>query len=305
MKALTGAKRRTKSDLGNWQSWFFIIPPFGLILFALVWPVFYMVFLSLTKWNGLGKMEFVFFKNYLNIFQDDRVWLALTNNLKWSVGALIFPPLIGLTLAILLTRSRGIIGRDFFRLVYFLPQILAVAITAIIWRWIYATNGGPLNSLLGALGLPSDTQWLANSKLALPAVFIAYVWTASGFSMLIFEAGIACIDESLFECARIDGANWFQEIIFILIPMIRQAIATVITVTAIWSFQIFDLIYLTTAGGPGDATQVLSLQIYNSTFRSREIGRSSAMSALLLLVVLILASLLFKMNQKAESEKCK
>jgi raffinose/stachyose/melibiose transport system permease protein len=250
-------------------------------------------------------MEFVFFKNYLNIFQDDRVWLALTNNLKWSVGALILPPLIGLALAILLARSRWIVGRDLFRLVYFLPQILAVAITAIIWRWIYATNGGPLNSLLGALGLPSDTQWLANSKLALPAVFIAYVWTASGFSMLIFEAGIACIDESLFECARIDGANWFQEIIFILIPMIRQAIATVITVTAIWSFQIFDLIYLTTAGGPGDATQVLSLQIYNSTFRSREIGRSSAMSALLLLVVLILASLLFKMNQKAESEKCK
>jgi ABC-type sugar transport system permease subunit len=86
--------------------------------------------------------------------------------------------------------------------------------------------------------------------------------------------------------------------------MIRQAIVTVITVTTIWSFQIFDLIYLTTAGGPGDSTQVLSLQIYNSTFRSREIGRSSAMSALLLFIVLILASLLFKMNQRNESEKC-
>jgi raffinose/stachyose/melibiose transport system permease protein len=297
-------QRLKRSDLRNWQSWLFIVPPFGFLVFTLVWPVLYMLFLSLTKWNGLGEMKFVFFDNYLNILKDDRVWLALTNNLKWSVGALVIPPLVGLSLAILLTRSKSAIGKDFFRLVYFLPQILAVAITAIIWRWIYATNGGPMNSLLGALGLPSDTQWLANSNLALPAVFVAYVWTASGFSMLIFEAAIVCIDDSLFECARIDGANWFQEIIFILIPMIRQAIVTVITVTTIWSFQIFDLIYLTTAGGPGDSTQVLSLQIYNSTFRSREIGRSSAMSALLLFIVLILASLLFKMNQRNESEKC-
>jgi ABC-type sugar transport system permease subunit len=291
-------------DLRDKQSWLFIGPPFAFLGFALFWPVLYMLFLSFTRWDGLGKMEFVGIKNYANILQDARVWLALVNNLKWACGALLVPTSLGLFLAILLTRVKSAVGKSFFRVVYFLPQMLAVAITAIIWRWMYAPQDGPINTVLRMLGSSWQPQWLADSQLALIAIFIAYVWTATGFSMLIFESAIVCTDESMFEAARIDGANWFQEIFLILIPTIKQAIVTVATVSTIWSFQIFDLIYLTTRGGPGDATRVLALEIYSSTFRSRDIGRSSALSALLLVVVLILATILFKMSRNSESEKC-
>jgi ABC-type sugar transport system permease subunit len=295
--------RKKSSDLRNWQTWLFVIPPFGFMLFSLFWPVMYMLFLSLTKWDGIGTIEFIAFNNYVRILNDNRVWLALSNNIRWSIGALTIPPALGLFLAILLTQTKSFIARNVLRVIYFLPQIIAVAITAIIWRWIYAPSG-PINTIFGAIGLPSNIQWLANSNFALSAVFVAYVWAATGFSMLIFEAAIVCIDPSMLECARIDGANWIQEIFYILIPMLKQAIITVITVTAIWSFQIFDLIYLTTSGGPGDSTMVLSLLIYNSTFRSRDVGRSSAMSVLLLIVVLVLASILFRFNKKTESESC-
>ena len=101
----------------NWQSLFFVVPPFVILFFTLVWPVIYLLFLSLTKWNGMGEIKFVLFDNYVNIFNDNRVWHALSNNLKWSFGALIFPPLVGLSLAILLTRFKIIIGRNIFRLI--------------------------------------------------------------------------------------------------------------------------------------------------------------------------------------------
>lgn len=305
MVTRTTARRRRRSDLWNWQSWLFIAPPFAFLAFALLWPILYMLYLSFTKWDGLGQLEFVGLANYARIFQDERVWRALSNNLKWSLGALVVPPLLGLSLAILLTRVKSAVGRGIFRVIYFSPQVMAVAITAVIWRWIYAPQNGPLNALLHLLGLPWQPQWLADKNLALPAVFFAYAWMAVGFSMLIFQAAIACIDESLFESARIDGANWIQEIVLILAPMIRQAIITVVTVTAIWSFQVFDLIYLTTRGGPGDATQVLALEIYSSTFRSRDIGRSSALSALLLVVVLVFATLLFRMSRRTDIEECR
>jgi ABC-type sugar transport system permease subunit len=298
--------RKTRwPDLKNWQSWLFIGPPAAFLAFSLLWPVLYMLFLSLTKWDGLGPMEFVGFSNYTRILQDDRVWIALSNNLKWAFGALFVPTSLGLFLAILLTRIKSVMGKSFFRVVYFLPQMIAVAITAIIWRWMYAPQDGPINFAIKMFGVDWQPLWLADSQLALTAVFIAYVWMSTGFSMLIFESAIVCLDESMFEAAKIDGANWIQEIFFILIPSIRNAIATVATVTTIWSFQIFDLIYLTTRGGPGDSTRVLALEIYSYTFRSRDIGRSAALSALLLMVVLMLATLLFRMNKNNQNEGCK
>jgi ABC-type sugar transport system permease subunit len=304
MPAKLISPRARWSDLRDWQSWLFIGPPFAFLGFALLWPVLYMLFLSLTRWDGLGQIEFIGFSNYSRIMHDARVWLALSNNLKWALGALFIPTSLGLFLAILLTRVKAATGRSFFRVVYFLPQMMAVAITAIIWRWIYAPQGGPINTALAWLGIDWQPLWLADSQLALPSVFIAYVWMATGFSMIIFEAAIACVDECMFEAAKIDGANWLQEIFYVLIPSIKQAVFTVATVSTIWSFQIFDLIYLTTRGGPGDATRVLALEIYSSTFRSRDIGRSSSLSALLLVVVLVLASILFRMNKNTDSEKC-
>ena len=182
-------------------------------------------------------------------------------------------------------------GRTAFRVVFFLPQMVASIIVAVIWRWIYAPNG-PANSVLAGVGLDGRPMWLADADLALIAIFVAYAWVTYGFSMLIFETAIRTIDESLFDAAKIDGATFLQEIRHVLLPGIRTAIVTVLIVTAIWSFQIFDLIYLTTKGGPGDATQVLAIGIYTSTFAARDVGLGAAMAMLLLGAIVALASVI-------------
>ena len=278
-----------RSRYGTRRAWLFLLPPLVLMIACVVWPTVFLVWLSTQKWDGLGSMTFVGLNNFARVFADDRFWIAIQNNIKWSVASAIIPPLIGLALAILLSRTR-IRGRGAFRIVYFVPQIVASAIVAVIWRWIYAPEG-PVNAVLGALGVENPPLWLADADVALMAVFIAYAWVTFGFSMLIFETAIRSIDEELFDAARVDGATFLGEVRHILLPGIRPAIATVLIVSTIWSFQIFDLIYLTTAGGPGDATQVLSIGIYSSMFSARDVGRGAAMALILLAVIVTLASL--------------
>jgi raffinose/stachyose/melibiose transport system permease protein len=275
---------------GTWRAWMFLGPPMALLIALVIWPLLYLAFLSLQRWDGLGEMSFVGMDNYVRALSDERFWTSVGNNLRWSLAALAIPPLIGLTLAILLARTRAI-GRTAFRVLFFLPQMVASIIVAVIWRWIYAPSG-PANSALSTIGLDVRPMWLADADLALIAVFVAYTWVTYGFSMLIFETSIRAIDESLFDAARIDGATFLQEIRHVLLPGIRTAIVTVLIVTAIWSFQIFDLIYLMTKGGPGDATQVLAIGIYTSTFAARDVGLGAAMAMLLLGAIVALASII-------------
>jgi raffinose/stachyose/melibiose transport system permease protein len=284
-----GTSNLWRSRYGTRRAWLFLLPPLALMIACVAWPTAFLVWLSTQKWDGLGSMTFVGLNNYARVLADDRFWTAIQNNVKWSVASAIIPPVIGLVLAILLSRST-IRGRGVFRIVYFTPQIVASAIVAIIWRWIYAPEG-PVNTVLTTLGVENPPLWLADADVALMAVFIAYAWVTFGFSMLIFETAIRSIDEELFDAARVDGATFLGEVRHILLPGIRPAIATVLVVSTIWSFQIFDLIYLTTAGGPGDATQVLSIGIYTSMFAARDVGRGAAMAMILLAVIVTLASL--------------
>jgi ABC-type sugar transport system permease subunit len=288
-----GVSALRRARYGNWAVWTFVVPPFGLLAFFVLWPALYLAYLSLFKWDGLGTMQFIGLGNYVRIFADDRFFLALRHNAIWSLAALIFPPAIGLSLAILLTRTR-VPGRGLFAVIYFLPQMISSAVTAVIWRWIYWPQGGTANAILHFLGYQGSPEWFADRNLALMAIFIASCWVSCGFSMLIFQAAINSIDEALFEAAKIDGANWWHELRYILLPGIRQALTTVLIVTAIWSFQIFDLIYLTTKGGPGDATYVLSIGIYNNTFTARRVGVGAAWAMVLMIVIMSLAALMMR-----------
>ena len=292
-----GASALQRARYGNWAVWTVVVPPFGLMLLLVLWPAIYLAYLSLLKWDGLGTAQFIGLANYVRIFADDRFLLALRHNAIWSLGSLLVPPMIGLGLAILLTSIR-VPGRSFFQVVYLLPQLIASSVTAIIWRWIYWPQGGTANAIMHFLGFLESPQWLADRHLALLAIFIASCWVSYGFSMLIFQAAINSIDESLFEAARIDGASWWQETCYVLMPSIRQALATVLVVAAVWSFQIFDLIYLTTKGGPGDATYVLSIGIYTNTFIARRVGVGAAWAMILLVVVMTLAAVLMRRSRE-------
>ena len=162
-------------------------------------------------------------------------------------------------------------------------------------------QGGTANALLHFLGYSGSPEWFADRNLALLAIFIASCWVANGFSMLIFQAAISSIDENLFEAAQMDGANWWHETRYILLPSIRQSLSTVLIVSAVWSFQIFDLFYLTTKGGTGDATYVLAIGIYNNTFTARRVGVGAAWAMVLMLIIMGLAALMMRRQGKEDA----
>jgi len=285
----------------KWAVWVFVFPPLAVYLAMVVWPMVFLFYLSLNKWTGFGPKTFVGFSNYAHVLSDDKFWLAVQHNGLWAIATLIGTTTTGLALALLLARTRAW-ARGFFQVVYFLPQMISSVVVAIIWRWIYYPSIGPLNVALQAVGLGAlQRPWLGEADLVLPALFIAYSWVAYGFAMLIFLAAIDSVDVTLFEAARIDGANWFQEIWYILLPAIRPALRTVFIIMGIWSFQIFDLVWLTTRGGPGYSSTVLALLVYRNTFVESKVGIGSAMAFILSIIILVLALFALRRSEQ-ESE---
>lgn len=231
---------------------------------------------------------FVGLENYRELlFSDPRFWQALQHNVLWMLAAVVIPLIAGLFLAILLVRS-PVRGRTFFRTIYFLPQVLSSVVVAIIWRWIYNPNYGALNKILETVGLSFlKRAWLGDMDLALPALFIAWSWVHYGFSMVIFIAALQGIDEEYFDVARVDGANWFQQLRYVILPFIRGPLTTVMLITAIAAFQIFDLVFIVTHGGPGYSTNVLSVYMYDNAFRFAKVGYGATVAMVLGMIILM------------------
>lgn len=270
-------------------TWFFVGIPLAIYIVFVVLPVIYLISLSLVEWDGLGPMTFVGINNYLRVFRDSRFWISIQNNLLWSLATVVGTTSLGLLLALLLARTRAW-GRGFFQIVYFLPQMISSVVVAIMWRWIYYPTDGPLNVALTTLGLGFlQRTWLGESQTVLPALFIAYTWVAYGFAMLTFLTAIDAVDPNLLDAAKMDGAGWLQETWHVLLPAIRPALITVFIIMGIWSFQIFNLVWLTTRGGPGYSSSVLALQIYRATFVEKNIGVGAALATILSLIILLLA----------------
>jgi raffinose/stachyose/melibiose transport system permease protein len=301
----TGSRLQQQRE-GWWAFWIFVFLPLSVFAIFVLWPTLHLYYLSFQQWKGMGVMKFVGFKNYIEIFTDtsDLFGTAIFHNFLWAIGTLAFTTGGGLILALLLTRTRAW-GKDIFRVILFVPQMISSVVVAIIWRWIYYPETGPLNVLLKAIGLGSlQHVWLGENQTTLIALFIAYSWIAYGFSMLVFTSAIDCVDETLFDAAKIDGANWFAEIRYILMPVIKPAARTVLIMMGIWSFQVFDIVWLTTGGGPGYSSIVLSLLVYRNTFIDSRVGIGAAMATILSLVVLILAYITMSHEDEEEME-CK
>lgn len=273
----------------RFATWFFVGIPLAVYIVFVVVPIVYLISLSLVEWDGLGPMSFVGLDNYARVFRDERFWISIQHNIVWAIATVVGTTGIGLILALLLARTRAW-GRSFFQIIYFLPQMISSVVIAIMWRWIYYPTDGPLNVGLQAIGLGFlQHTWLGESQTVLPALFIAYTWVAYGFAMLTFLTAIDAVDPNLLDAAKMDGADWFQETWHVLLPAIRPALTTVFVIMGIWSFQIFNLVWLTTRGGPGYSSSVLALQIYRSTFVEKNIGVGAALATILSAIILLLA----------------
>ena len=275
----------------NLAAWIFILPAIlGTFIFIII-PVLCSFGLSFTEWDLLNPIKFVGFENYKLLFNDDLFYKILINTVVFALSTSILGVIIPLILASILNSK--IRGSEFFKTAYFLPFITPMVVIGIIWAWIFDPNIGLLNQVLQI-----NINWLYDSKFALPALIIISVWKLIGYNMIIFLSSLSSISNSMFEAAKIDGANAIQIFKNVTIPLLSPTIFFVIIITAISSFQVFDLIYLMTQGGPFDSTNVLVYAIYKNAFEYFNVGKASAIAYVLFAIILILTLIQWSLRKK-------
>jgi len=243
---------------------------------------------SFTDWNGLTKMNFVGLENYRELFTDPTFWIALKNNLVFMVVTIFVQAVLGLLVAVIC--AEHLPGSNPFKAIFFLPISMAPAIVSTVFKYMLETNYGTLNEALRALGIIDEQQviqWLG-ADLGLWSIIAINIFQWMGFSMMIYFAGIMQIPKELFEAAEIDGAGWWRRLFYVVIPSLRGVTATLIVLGIVGSLKTFDIVWLTTAGGPGVSTQFLTTFLYQER-ANREAGYASAIGTVLLVIALVLS----------------
>ena len=272
-------------------AWVFILPAILGTLIFIVIPVICSFGLSFAKWDLLNPIEFVGLENYKLIFKDALFYKILINTVVFALSTSILGVIIPLILASILNSK--IRGSEFYKTAYFLPFITPMVVVGIVWAWIFDPNIGLLNQVLHI-----HINWLYDSKYALPALILVSVWKLVGYNMIIFLSSLSAVSQSLFEAAKIDGANSWQTFKNVTIPVLSPTIFFVVIITAISSFQVFDLIYLMTQGGPFDSTNVLVYAIYKNAFEYFNIGKSCAIAYILFVIIFILTLIQWAMRKR-------
>lgn len=254
--------------------------------FVLV-PLAMTVQYSTLRWNGIGDSTFVGVDNYARTLTDPTLLGIILNAFKLVVFFCGVPVLLGLLVASLIRRvATGGLGAA-TRTVLFLPQVIPLVAAGIMWTWLLSKNG-LVNQVLAGVGLGGLTRtWLADFGLALPAVGVIGAWVLLGLCTILLLTGMSKIDQGLYESARIDGAGAWQEFRSITIPSLRYELGVCITVTVIASLAAFDIVYISTLGGPGTTTTVPGLEIFRLAFQGRQVGLASALAVVLIILVLV------------------
>jgi len=280
----------------------FVAP--AVILYATfkLLPIVAGLYLAQLRWDGLNPAEYVGFANFSRIFQDDLVLLALKNNVMYAFGTVIGKITLSLALALLL--HQGLRGRGFYRTALFMPVVMSFVVVGILWRWMYNSQFGLVNAAFRALGLERLIQnWLADPKVALGSLIAVDIWKWYGFHMVIFLAGLQSIPYEYYEAARIDGATRVRQFLSITLPLLAPVMLVNVTTSLMGGFNVFDIPFVMTEGGPANSTLVLALHIYLRGFKFYRFGYAAAMSyALLVLVVVITAVQLKLMSRNLGSQ---
>src|SRR2546421_5041653 len=249
--------------------------------------------LSLVTWDGIHAVRWEGLGNYVQVVQDQAFWQALIHNVIYAVGTVVGKIVIAFALAVLL--NRALPGRAMFRTILFMPVVMSFVVVGLIWSWVYNYNFGLLNAILGFLGLQTWKQdWLGNPSLALAALIAVDMWKWFGFHMVIFLAGLQSIPNELYEAARIDGANAWQSFRRVTVPLLKGVMMVNVLLATSGAFNVFDLVYVMTEGGPVKSTDVAMLHIYTQAFQYYQFGYSAAMSYVLLIVVSMVSLVLMR-----------
>ena len=266
--------------------WLLLLMPALIILFAVfIYPLFYSIYLSLTSYNLITPPRFVGLRNYVKILSDPQVLNSIRVTLVFTVFALGLELFIGFAIALILHDLK--ILRDFFRTVTAIPLMMTPIVIGVVWRVMGNYDFGVFNYLLGLIGI-GKMGWVIDANLAMIFLIISDVWHTTGFVVLALSAGLAQLPQEMFEAAKVDGANFFQQLRFLTIPLLVPVFIVVIIFRLYNLIRMFDKAMALTRGGPGHATTTMSFYIYNRMFDGWQVGYSSAVAILLMVITLIM-----------------
>ena len=267
--------------------WLFVLPALLIYAVFVLVPILLTILYSFHRWTGVGPMTWVGLRNYVTVFQVPDLIGTIRNAFSLVVWFSFVPVGLGLVVASVIHRAATGPFGTVARTVLFLPQVIPLVAAGIIWCWLLA-GPGLINELLRAVGLGTIARaWLGDFHWARPAVGLIGIWVLLGFCIVLLVTAITKVDPSFYESARIDGASWFAEFFNITLPTLRHEIGVCLSVTVINALAAFDIVYVSTAGGPGNSTAVPGTQIYVLAFTQRTIGQASALAVMLMVLVVV------------------
>ena len=274
-------------------SYLFILPAVAILFGVAIFPLIFSLSTSLTNFTfALPKVEFIGLKNFAKVFKDDYFWNGLKLTAIFVTVSTTVSLMVGFATALLIDKLLK--GAAILKTIVLFPMVVPSIVVGIMWLLMFMPDFSVINYFLGLLGI-TPPQWILTPGWALVAVMIAYIWQWTPFFILMITAGLAALPVEPYEAALVDGASWSQMVRFITIPLLRPIILLTIIIRMMDSFRVFDQVFVMTAGGPGRSTQVLSLVIYLTGIRYRYLGYASAMSWIMLIIIIALATLMIRL----------
>ena len=281
------------------KAYLFLLPNFlGFIVFTLI-PVAMALFYSFTNYDGNKKMDFVGLDNFIKLFSDSSFVISLQNTIIYTIVTV--PLIIVLSLLVSVLMNNGVKGAPVYRAIMLFPHIASIVAVTVVWQFLYNAKSGPINQILRSIGIANPPSWLSDQKTALLAVMIMIIWKGIGYYMITYLAGLRGIPKDQYEAATVDGANAWEKLIYVTVPNLRPVTFYASIMCIINSFQVFTPIYVMTKGGPGRATSVLVLKIYEDAFVNYKFGYASAEAMILFLLILVVTLIQFYHNKKLEA----
>ena len=280
--------------------WLFLSPAFIFILFANIYPICYTIYMSFFQFNRLIPNSVPVFNginNYIELIKDPLVVSSIVKTVYFVGVTVVLEFIFGMLLALLITSSLR--GMEYLRGFFLIPLMMTPVVAGTLWRTLFDTMHGPLNYFMQLLGLPVQA-FLGSAKLALPSIMIVEIWQATPVVVFILAAGIQALPVDIYKSASVDGASKWQVFTRITLPLLKPVFFVALLLRIMDAFKVFDTIYTMTYGGPGKATELISMFIYKEGLKYFKIGRASALSVMFLIIIFLISINFLRRIQKKE-----